>query len=150
MPTPIILCGKYEEMGKLLKEAISPDFEVVHFVDSPEAGLTDIPALLQGIAPTASASKLGTGNFAQVPRAIVLGATYDDVWVASLRQAITGGLRKVPLLMPDLSNAPAVGGVAPSPAKANQAAGVALRELKKLEVEGKLDGGYDDVFTYRI
>ncbi|KAI1373265.1 hypothetical protein F4677DRAFT_448595 [Hypoxylon crocopeplum] len=149
--TPLILCGQFEEVGKAFKEAAQPDFEVVYFVSSPQAGLSDIPQVLKGEVLTLAftgGSKVGTGNVALgAPKAVVVGATYDDAWVEALRKELAAAGKPVPILKAELPDK-AAAGEAPTPDKGKEAAVRAIRALKKLEGEGKLDGGDDGVYTY--
>ncbi|KAI1497887.1 hypothetical protein F5X99DRAFT_395498 [Biscogniauxia marginata] len=88
-------------MGQLVKDSIQPQFEVVHFVDSPEAGLSDIPMLVLGNQPFGSVNSVGTGNLSKRPLAIIVGATYDDVWIETVRRGLKNLEIKVPILKPN-------------------------------------------------
>ncbi|KAI1383674.1 uncharacterized protein F4822DRAFT_84507 [Hypoxylon trugodes] len=163
--TPIILCGQFESVGKAFSEAVKPDYEVVYFATSPQSGLTDIPQVLSGQIPTAASvpgtnkigngTKVGSGNLIHgIPKAIVLGAvTYDDEWIESLRKEIPDG-KQVPVLKREFdSSAAAVGSGGATPVgsekgKVEAAAERAIEVLKKLEEEGKLEGGDEGVYDY--
>lgn len=125
-------------------------FIVVHFVNSPQAGLQDIPLVLNGEIPTSAAAtggKVGSGNLSLgIPRVVVVGATYDDIWIESLRKEVVAVGKHVLVLKPDLG-----GGVAPPKPSAEQAkvaAERAVKVLKKLEEEGKLDTEEDTIYLY--
>ncbi|KAI5861584.1 hypothetical protein GGS23DRAFT_598363 [Durotheca rogersii] len=157
--TPLILCGHSEDLGNVFKEVLQPDYEVVHFVSSPKAGLVEIPLVLKGEIPTPAGggggggSRVGTGNLALgAPRAVVVGAAYDDAWVASLRKDVAAaGLKAVPVLKPE---AEAPYGLAPAPRTPDavrKGAARAARALRQLEADGKLDPAAKDepgVYVY--
>lgn len=119
---------------------------VIHFVSSPEEGLVDIPKILKGEAPS-SGPKCGTGNYAELPKALVIGAKYDDAWIMELRDKgkEIGGIKPLPLLKPDLQGAQ-VG--LPSVEKAKAAAERALKVLTQLKTEGKLNGEEKGIFLF--
>ncbi|XXG95100.1 Aspartate aminotransferase, cytoplasmic [Hypoxylon texense] len=152
---PLILAGHFEDVGKTFQEAIQPDFDVVYFVTSPQAGLADIPAVLKGEIPTSAAAagsrhKVGSGNLAHgTPRAVVVSGSYDDAFVERLRQEIAAVGKAVPILKLDRSGAPAgAAGAKPAAEKTKAVAERAVKVLKKLEDEGKLDGDDDGVYSY--
>ncbi|KAI0021606.1 hypothetical protein F4780DRAFT_778392 [Xylariomycetidae sp. FL0641] len=132
MANQIILCGKFEEMGKIFKETIQPEFEVTQFHTSPDAALSGITEALSSASP---------------PAAIVVGATYDDAWIASVKGA--AGSLPVPLLKPDVQGAAAAtGGAGPGPEMAKMAAQRAKKTLAGLQAEGKLGKGDAGVVMY--
>ncbi|KAL7629746.1 hypothetical protein AAE478_001269 [Parahypoxylon ruwenzoriense] len=154
---PLILCGQFEEMGKVFKEAVQPDFEVVYFTDSLTGGLVDIPLVLKGEIPTSASSttpKVGTGNLVHgIPRAIVVGAPYDDGWIAALGKELSdAGIKPVPVLKPEArpgqAHGHAVVKMEPGAVDVKKSAERAVKVLKKLEEEGKLEDGEGGVFVY--
>ncbi|KAI2619170.1 hypothetical protein GGR54DRAFT_640104 [Hypoxylon sp. NC1633] len=150
---PLILCGKYEEVGKAFKEAVQPKYEVIYFVTSAETGIVDIPQVLKGDFLTlgfSSGNKVGTGNATLgVPRAVVVvGGTYEDAWVESLRKEIGSGGKGVPILKPDVSTHGEAHGEKPTADSGKVAGERALKVLKKLEEEGKLDSKDDGLYLY--
>ncbi|KAI4867984.1 hypothetical protein F4820DRAFT_171067 [Hypoxylon rubiginosum] len=152
---PLILAGHFEEVGKTFQEAVQPDFDVVYFATSPQAGLADIPVVLKGEIPTSAAAtgnKVGSGNLAHgIPRAVVLSGSYDDAFVERLRKAIAAVGKAVPILKLEHSagaTAGAAGGAKPTADKTKAVAERAVKALKKLEDEGKLDGEDDGVYSY--
>ncbi|PKS08167.1 hypothetical protein jhhlp_005443 [Lomentospora prolificans] len=104
-PIPIICCGKREEVGRIVIEGLKPEIEVVHFVLAEDSAAIIIPPILAGQGPPAhpELSSIGTGNFSQVPKAVLLGGAFDDETIAKLRDAVnqTAGTRKVPWLSRD-------------------------------------------------
>ncbi|KAI1775742.1 hypothetical protein F4818DRAFT_386713 [Hypoxylon cercidicola] len=150
---PLILAGHFEEVGKTFAEAVQPDFDVVHFVASPQAGLADIPVVLRREIPTSAAtggaSQVGSGNLAHgIPRAVVLGASYDDAFVERLREATAAGGKPVPILKPEHPAAGSAPATKPAAEKTKAVADRVVKVLRKLEGEGKLDGGDDGVYSY--
>ncbi|KAI0148296.1 hypothetical protein F4776DRAFT_660468 [Hypoxylon sp. NC0597] len=149
--TPVILCGQFEELGKAFSDGLKPDFEVIYFTTSATSALADIQTVLKGSIPTSTSSStlVGSGNLAHgAPKAIVVSAAlYDDAWVDAARQELRAAGRHVPILKPDLSGC--VDGVtAADKAKAKAAAEHAVKVLRKLEDEGKLEGDEDAVYVY--
>ncbi|ORY57755.1 uncharacterized protein BCR38DRAFT_413671 [Pseudomassariella vexata] len=139
MATPIILCGKFEQVGQVVKNTIQPEFEVVHFISSPESGQTTIPLLVKGEAPTNSSDNIGSRNYAVASKAVVVGAMYDDAWVENLAKEVD-----VPVLRPERLVGNPTG---PPDAAAVQAVAKRVKEgLQKLVDEGKL--GQAGVFWY--
>ncbi|KAI1765382.1 hypothetical protein GGR53DRAFT_490218 [Hypoxylon sp. FL1150] len=150
VPLPFILAGHFEEVGKTFQEAVQPQgFDVVHFVTSPQAGLADIPIVLRGEIPTSvtGGNKVGSGNLAHgTPRAVVLSGSYDDAFVERLRKEIAAVGRSVPILK--LEHAGAAAQTKPTADQTKAVADRAVKALKKLEDEGKLDGDNDGVYSY--
>ncbi|KAE8383713.1 hypothetical protein BDV26DRAFT_250673 [Aspergillus bertholletiae] len=100
---PVILCGKTEAIGKTVIEALKPEFDVIHFITTTEAGEQQIPALLRGEKDSNNipTTTIGSGNYDRGVGAVILGAGYDDQAVQQLRDA-AAGLASVPWLRPDL------------------------------------------------
>ncbi|KAJ5151889.1 hypothetical protein N7492_010184 [Penicillium capsulatum] len=98
-PIATILCGRTEKIGAAVIAALKPEFEVIHFIMTPEAGQVQIPVLLRGEAAP-SASELGTRDYGRKVEAIILGGGYDDEAIQQLRTA-AGSLSTVPWLRAD-------------------------------------------------
>lgn len=149
-PIPVILCGKTERIGEGVIRELQPEYEVIEFIMTPEAGITNIPLLLSGSAPASSLSQLGSKNFSRLPGAIILGAGYDDEAAERMRKAVAEAeavgtkVKKVPWLRPDTSKpAPPLG------PEYGKALVVRIKELMAdLQKQGKLDGGEDGVYWY--
>ncbi|PSN73141.1 hypothetical protein BS50DRAFT_616594 [Corynespora cassiicola Philippines] len=106
---PVILCGKTEQIGAGAITHLKPEFEVVHFVLTPEGGKAQIPAILRGEKEVQGDSTLGTKNFEKVPVAIFLGGGYSDDDIESMRISAKN-IKDVPWLRPDLTKpAPPLG-----------------------------------------
>ena len=120
-----------------------PIVVVIHLILTPEAGKSEIPALLRGETPKSSTDieDIGTKNYSKPPAVVILGAGYDDSQIAEMREACEGK-SSIPWLRPDISKpAPPLG----------PAYGKALVDrikvlLKELAEEGKLEG--DAVYFY--
>ncbi|SPJ79803.1 uncharacterized protein FTOL_08194 [Fusarium torulosum] len=148
-PIPIILCGKTEFIGQRVIEALKPEIEVVHFILPGESGKTIIPDLLSGKTPSShpESSAIGSGNYKQVPRAVVFGGAFEDSDIAALRDAvnIVQGARGVAWVRQD-SSQPAPPVTSPEYPK------LMTRRTKEaviqLEKEGKLDGKHDELEWY--
>ncbi|KAM0186939.1 hypothetical protein ACHAPA_008037 [Fusarium lateritium] len=148
-PIPIILCGKTEIIGQRVIEALKPEIEVVHFILPGESGKAIIPDLLSGKLPPShpDSSAIGSGNYEQVPRAVVLGGAFEESDIAALREAVKAvdGVRGVAWVRQD-SSQPAPPVMSPEYPK------LMTRRTKEavvqLEREGKLDGRHDELEWY--
>ncbi|KAI1771001.1 hypothetical protein F4818DRAFT_430846 [Hypoxylon cercidicola] len=134
MGAPVILCGKTEEIGRGVIAFLKPEYDVIHFVMTPEAGVAQIPAILQGEQAPPSDSTLGTKDYSKPPIAVILGAAFDDAGTEVMMRA-AAGIRPVPWLRPDTTKpAPPLG---PEYGKAMVER---IKELlAQLREEGKLD-----------
>ncbi|GAW15147.1 hypothetical protein ANO14919_045560 [Xylariales sp. No.14919] len=135
MGAPIILCGKTEQIGRGVIAGLKPEYEVIHFVMSPESGAAQIPAILRGdpSPPPPSDSALGSGDYSRAPVAVVLGAAFDDAGTELMMRAAQG-TRPVPWLRVDRAKP------APPPGPGYGEAVVARAKalLARLEREGKM------------
>ncbi|KAF6814937.1 hypothetical protein CSOJ01_03767 [Colletotrichum sojae] len=145
---PVVLCGKTEKIGSGVIAALKPEFEVVHFITTPASGAEIIPALLAGREPPThpDSSSIGSGEYAETPRAVILGAAFDEEATQTLRKAVSEApdARKVPWLRHDAGKpAPPIG------PEYGLAVVARVREvLERLEGEGKLDGTYGEDVWY--
>ncbi|KAJ0108254.1 hypothetical protein J7T55_000220 [Diaporthe amygdali] len=101
MGAPVILCGKTESIGKGVIETLKPEFDVIHFVMTPESGKEEIPAIFRGEIPLSADSKLGSKDYSQKPVAVILGGGYDDAATEVMMEA-SKGIHPIPWLRPDL------------------------------------------------
>ncbi|KAK2027448.1 hypothetical protein LX32DRAFT_640926 [Colletotrichum zoysiae] len=145
---PVVVCGKTEQVGRIVIASLKPEYDVIHFITSPTSGASILPALLESRTPPfhVETSTIGSGNYAAAPRAVILGAAFDDAAATVLQEAVadararsSAGVRTVPWLRNDPSK--------PAPPRGGPGYGEAVvsrvREaLVRLEDEGKLDGSY--------
>ncbi|KAM0351053.1 hypothetical protein ACHAPU_002834 [Fusarium lateritium] len=154
-PIPIILCGKTEFIGQRVIEALKPEIEgrkpssVVHFVLPGESGKVIIPELLAGKSPSShpESSAIGSGNYEQVPRAVVLGGAFEELDIAALRDAVKAvdGARGVAWIRQDLSQpAPPV----TSPEYPKLMTRRTKEAVIQLDKDGKLNGKHDELEWY--
>ncbi|KAI2602098.1 hypothetical protein GGR54DRAFT_553251 [Hypoxylon sp. NC1633] len=134
MGAPVILCGKTELIGRGVIAGLKPEFDVIHFIMTPEAGIVQIPAILKGEQAPPSHSELGSKDYSELPVAIILGGGYDDADIEVMIKA-SAGIKPMPWLRPDLTKpAPPLG---PEYGKALVAR---IKELlAELQKEGKMD-----------
>ncbi|KAF2867544.1 hypothetical protein BDV95DRAFT_582356 [Massariosphaeria phaeospora] len=140
-PLPVVLCGKTEQIGAGVIATLKPEFEVIHFVLTPEGGKAQIPTILSGQKDVTTDSTLGTKNYEQTPVAILIGAGYDDQALDEMRAAAKDA-KAVPWLRPDVTKpAPPLG---PEYGKALVAR---IKEtIKDLSEQGKLENNGDVVW----
>jgi hypothetical protein len=130
---------------------LSPELTstVVHFILPGESGKAIIPDLLSGKTPSPhpDSSAIGSGNYEQVPRAVVLGGAFEDSDIAALRDAVNvvPGARGVAWVRQDSSQpAPPVA----SPEYPKLMTRRTKEAVIQLEKEGKLDGKHDELEWY--
>ncbi|KAL5589723.1 hypothetical protein FOVSG1_011590 [Fusarium oxysporum f. sp. vasinfectum] len=148
-PIPIILCGKPEFIGERVIEALKPEIEVVQFILPGNSGRVIIPALLAGRSPPShpDSSAIGSGNYNNAPRAVVLGGAFEESDIATLRDAVktVNGARGVAWLRQDTTQpAPPV----TSPEYPKLMTRRTKEAVIKLNKDGKLDGTYDGLEWY--
>ncbi|EWY81422.1 hypothetical protein FOYG_15669 [Fusarium oxysporum NRRL 32931] len=148
-PIPIILCGKTEFIGERVIEALKPEIEVVQFILPGDSGRVIIPALLAGKSPPShpDSSAIGSGNYSNAPRAVVLGGAFEESDIATLRDAVktVNGARGVAWLRQDTTQpAPPV----TSPEYPKLMTRRTKEAVIKLNKDGKLDGTYDGLEWY--
>jgi hypothetical protein len=113
---------------------------VIHVILAPEAGVAEIPSLLQGEALPKS-DNIGTQNYTNPVAAIITGGGYDDENFAKMKKACEGK-GSVPWLRPNRST--------PTP-PLGPAYGKAIVErvkacFNRLVEDGKMKG--DGVYFY--
>jgi len=130
--------------------ALKPEYEVIHFLQSSSRGATELPHLLAGSVPpprtdsAADESNIGSKNYADPAKAIILGGGPTDDDIKLMRDACEKeGLLGIPWIRPDLSKA--------TPPLRTREYGLAVVErakamLKELEENGEL--GKDGVYYY--
>ncbi|KAK6193686.1 hypothetical protein LQW54_012215 [Pestalotiopsis sp. IQ-011] len=137
MGTPVILCGKTEAIGVGVIANLKPEYEVIHFVTSPEGGAAQIPAILSGEQSVQADSDLGSKDYSRPVAAVILGGGYDDAAAEVMLKATRAheGARGVPWLRPDSSK--------PSPPLGPEYGKALVARIKelipKLESENKMD-----------
>lgn len=143
---PVIVCGRREAIGEAVAAGLKPEYELVHFVKTPEAGVKDLPLVLEGSAPETVPSSVGTGNIATGATAVILGGGYDDDDYDVMRKAVDAAtLKQRPVwLRNDLSV------VMPPPGpEYGKAIVVRVKKmLVQLEKDKKLDGSDGNVYWY--
>ncbi|KAK7417422.1 hypothetical protein QQX98_004541 [Neonectria punicea] len=140
---PIILCGKTEQIGKGVIAGLQPEYEVVHFILTPEAGVKELPQILQGIALEEKSSNIGSGNLDRGIKAIVLGGAFDDEGITLMKEAASQ-IKKVAWLRQDTTKpAPPLG-----PEYGKEMVRRVKETLGELQESGKLTNGEEGVFWY--
>jgi hypothetical protein len=107
---------------------------VIHFITTPEAGATQIPAIFKGELEVETNSALGSHDYSDKPVAVILGGGYDDAGTEVMMKA-AAGIHPIPWLRPDLTK--------PAPPVGTPDYGKALVEriktlLAQLEQDGKM------------
>ncbi|KAH8710312.1 hypothetical protein HC256_007157 [Beauveria bassiana] len=143
---PVIVCGRRESIGESVADGLKPEYELVHFVKTPEAGVKDLPLVLKGSAPETAASSVGTGNIADGAKAVILGGGYDDNDYEMMRKAVDATtLERRPVwLRNDLSVA-----MPPPGPEYGKAVVVRVKNLlSKLDKENSLNGADSDMYWF--
>jgi hypothetical protein len=122
---------------------------VVQFILPGDSGQVIIPALLAGKSPPShpDSSAIGSGNYNNAPRAVVLGGAFEESDIATLRDAVktVNGARGVAWLRQDTTQpAPPV----TSPEYPKLMTRRTKEAVIKLNKDGKLDGTYDGLEWY--
>ncbi|KAK3395194.1 hypothetical protein B0H63DRAFT_462791 [Podospora didyma] len=134
MGAPVILCGRTEQIGVGVVATLKPEYDVIHFVMTPESGAVQIPAILKGETSPPADSELGSKDYSKPPVAVILGGGYEDAGIELMMKA-SAGTKPIPWLRPDLTKpAPPLG---PEYGKALVARIKDL--LAQLEKDGKMD-----------
>ncbi|KAJ5216061.1 uncharacterized protein N7498_002468 [Penicillium cinerascens] len=90
-PLPVVLCGKSVAIGGPAAGLLQPDYEVVHFIQSNEAALAEIPHLLAGRDPQSSDDNgVGTHEYGRPVRAVIFGRGYSLEDVQKFHKASAG------------------------------------------------------------
>ncbi|KAL4924253.1 uncharacterized protein BDV17DRAFT_275105 [Aspergillus undulatus] len=89
-PIPVVLCGRTLTVGKPVSEFLRPEYEVIHFIITPEAAIADIPLLLAGRGPQTTTHEIGTRNYSQPPRGVIFGRGFSQEFVHELKETCPG------------------------------------------------------------
>ncbi|KAJ5105638.1 hypothetical protein NUU61_002985 [Penicillium alfredii] len=88
---PVVLCGRSTHIGKPVSEALQPEYEVIHFIQSIEAAQTELPHLLAGRDPhSPHVDNVGTHNYGSPASAVIFGRGYNTTEVEQVRRACAG------------------------------------------------------------
>jgi hypothetical protein len=122
---------------------------VVQFILPGDSGQVIIPARLAGKSPPShpDSSAIGSGNYNNAPRAVVLGGAFEESDIATLRDAVktVNGARGVAWLRQDTTQpAPPI----TSPEYPKLMTRRTKEAVIKLNKDGKLDGTYDGLEWY--
>lgn len=112
---------------------------VIHFIQSFEAAKAELPVLLAGRDPQVSeANDVGTHNYSQPPRAVLVGRAFEEDQVEELRKACSGAARApVAWLLGDPAKLPTG---PPGPEYAVEVA----NDCKNVLTKWKEDGGVNE------
>ncbi|KAK1752193.1 hypothetical protein QBC47DRAFT_389979 [Echria macrotheca] len=118
MPIPIASYGNNANVGSGVREALLPDYEIVHGSTSFEDAKKELPALAGGDLSVKPASGLGTNTTAtpQVPKAIIVGGSISAEEVAELTKLVQEKAPGVPIVQVTREDVTAAGGSGPDPA----------------------------------
>ncbi|KAM3549575.1 hypothetical protein ARSEF4850_008781 [Beauveria asiatica] len=143
---PVIVCGRRETIGESVAAGLKPEYELVHFVKMPEAGVKDLPLVLKGIPPETAASGVGTGNIADGAKAVILGGGYDDNDYEVMRKAVDAtALDRRPVW---LRNDLRVAMPPPGPEYGKEVVVRVKNLLNKLEKENSLDAADSNMYWF--
>ncbi|KAH7635973.1 hypothetical protein B0T09DRAFT_330155 [Sordaria sp. MPI-SDFR-AT-0083] len=148
-PLPVVIVGKRVEIGGTVAKSLQPDIEAIHFVQSLEAALAELPHIFAGHAPPEAEVSLpnnvGTHQYERQPRAVIIGRAFL-VEEAEQMRAKCAGIAKEPVawLVSDPSVGPPplpVDGALPGPEYALRAAVLAREVLAKWLARDASNGG---------
>ncbi|KAF9891681.1 hypothetical protein FE257_003693 [Aspergillus nanangensis] len=80
---PIVICGKNPQVSSAVIAALHPDYTVAHSIQSPTAGVRDLPGFLR--------PGVGTEEQAATPVAVLIGGGYTDEDMKSMQDACRDG-----------------------------------------------------------
>ena len=115
MPAPIASYGNNANIGGGVREALLPEYEIVHGATDLPSALAELPALAGGDLSIKPSSGLGTNATAatpQAPKAIIIGGGVPEDEFEQIKTAITG----VPVIRVTREDVAAAGGTGPDPA----------------------------------
>ncbi|KAI1206270.1 uncharacterized protein F4807DRAFT_234489 [Annulohypoxylon truncatum] len=87
-PIPVVLCGKAEVVGRQVVEGLKPDIDVILFCQGSKPTAAEVPYILQGRAPPTQSSYIGSGTYATLPKAVIMGMAWNADDVALVKAAI--------------------------------------------------------------
>ncbi|KAI2621601.1 hypothetical protein GGR54DRAFT_638936 [Hypoxylon sp. NC1633] len=148
-PIPVVVCGKAEIVGKPVIEGLKPEYEVILFCLGSQPTALELPFLLQGLAPPQQSSYIGSGNYSEQPRAVIMGAAWDEADVAQVKAAIDGAAAAAtapPVILRNDTSVPAP--QPPAPEYAAQLIRRMRETLGRLVTGEKLDGPGEGVVWY--
>lgn len=121
---------------------------VVHFISSTQAGVSELPLILQGIVPETIASNVGSGNVAGLAKAVILGGGYETPDYEAMKAAVDkAALDHRPVWLRK-DNEKDKDGPAPGPEYGKYVAGRVRDLLAQLNKEGKLTGKDGELYWY--
>ncbi|KAJ5595083.1 uncharacterized protein N7459_001291 [Penicillium hispanicum] len=121
---PVVLCGRTSAIGKPVSQALLPEYEVIHFIQTSEAAQAELPALLAGRDPKPThTNDIGTHEYSKPARAVIFGRGFPLDEVQSLQKACSG-INKDPVawIVGDPAKAPGPNTPPPGPGYAQVAA----------------------------
>ncbi|KAL2864847.1 uncharacterized protein BJX67DRAFT_383475 [Aspergillus lucknowensis] len=141
IPIPAVLCGRLTTVGKAVSQSLRPEFEVIHFINSPAAAHAELPRLFAGQHPQPAApNDIGTANFAQPPRVVIFGRGYSPEFARELKSATADSVQMpVAWVAGEPSKAPSA---PPAPGYTEKLAG----EVKGVLATWMEEGGLQDAF----
>ncbi|KAK0748900.1 hypothetical protein B0T18DRAFT_388601 [Schizothecium vesticola] len=107
--------GANSAVGGTVKEALLPEYEIVHAAVDLAAGLSELPALIGGDSSIKPASGLGTNasGGANIPQGLIVGGSVPADELAQITAAIKPGF---PIIQITKEQVAAAGGTGPDPA----------------------------------
>ncbi|KAJ5089990.1 hypothetical protein N7532_008674 [Penicillium argentinense] len=146
-PLRVVLCGRTTAIGKPVAEALLPDYEVIHFIQTNEAVLAELPHLLAGRDPqAANANDVGSHDYSHPARAVIFGRGYELEDIEKFRKAAAGSAADpVAWIVGDPAKKIDMSGPPPGPGYARVAADLARTKLEEWKASG---AEKDEVYMY--
>ncbi|KAL2826411.1 hypothetical protein BDW59DRAFT_160935 [Aspergillus cavernicola] len=141
IPIPVVLFGRSATVGKPVSELLRPEYEVIHFIVTPEEARAELPRLLAGRDPqSASPNDVGSHNYSQPPRVAIFGRGYNPDFVQELKKVCGDDVRQpVAWVVGEPSKAP----TAPPPPGYGK---LVADEVKGVLETWREEGGAEDAF----
>ncbi|KAJ5287433.1 hypothetical protein N7478_003119 [Penicillium angulare] len=116
-PIPVVVCGRSTAIGKPVSESLLPEIEVIHFIQTNEAAIKELPLLLAGQDPQSTDDNgVGSHQYGRPVRAVIFGRGYGIDDIESFKAACEGAaLEPVGWIAGDPAKAPAPGAPPPGP-----------------------------------
>ncbi|KAI1398250.1 hypothetical protein F4819DRAFT_39897 [Hypoxylon fuscum] len=149
-PPTVIVCGREENVGKMVVKGLMPDYEVILFCKGAEHTVSEIPYALRNEAPPEQSSYIGSNDFGRAPIAVIMGAAWDAADCVRVRDAVAAASGSAgagrPLVLRNDTSVPAP--TPPAPEYGQQLVRRIKATLGRVAEGEKLDGPEEGIVWY--